>query len=68
MVKSIIIYQCISDPVIVETWGSLKELCGMHPQLNYNSLRNKKLPIDIDGYRIIKTSHKELSSMGGSIV
>ena len=65
MVKTIIIYQNINNPLIVETWGSLTELCENHPVLSYNSLRNKKLPIDIDGYRIIRTTHKQLNSIWG---
>lgn len=59
MAKSIIIYQNIRNPLIMESWGSLVELCKAH-SLPYHSLKGKRFPFNHDGYRIVKTSHKQL--------
>ena len=56
MPKFIITLQQISDLDNEETWGSLTALCDAHG-FNYNSLKNKKFPFTVDGFRFRKSEH-----------
>jgi len=58
MPKFIITLQLIEDPDKQETWGSLTDACKAHG-FNYNSLKNKKFPFTVDGFRFRKAEHNK---------
>jgi len=58
MDRNNIIFVTRQGDVNVEAWGSLTEICDTH-DLPYHSLKNKKLPIEYDGWELRKIPYRE---------
>jgi len=58
--KNILILQSIEEPQLMETWGSLTEICREH-FFPYNTLKVKKFPFDFGGYHFMKLPYNTIT-------
>lgn len=42
----------------IETWGTLTEICEVHPEFSYHYLKGKKFPFEYKGWSFIKVNHR----------
>ena len=66
--KYILILQNEALPQIMETWGSLTDICEAHIAFPYPTLKKKKFPFSYGGYRFIKIEHKAITMFENPMV
>lgn len=65
--RNILILQSIEQPELMESWGSLTEICREH-FFPYDTLKVKKFPFDFGGYRFLKIPYNQITMFGNPFI